>query len=151
MKIVDANVLLHAVNSASANHAVARAWLDAAIDSDQTVGLPWVVLLAFIRLATHRAVFARPLEPGVAVGVVRDWLSQPTVVAVEPTARHADVLGGLLATSGAGGNLVNDAHLAALALEHDAEIVSFDTDFARFAGLRWSLPTAIDSPPRRMP
>ena len=142
MQIVDANVLLYAVNEAAPHHARARAWLDGALAGREPVGFDWTVLLAFLRLATHPAVFARPLPAAEATDVVRAWLAQPPVVIVEPTRRHADLLAGLLAEAGTAANLVNDAHLAALALEHDAVLVTFDADFGRFAGLRRETPAA---------
>lgn len=142
MRLVDANVLLYAVNSASAQHRVARRWLDTALTGREAVGFAWIVLLAYLRLATHRAVFPRPLTVGQAMESVRGWLAQPAAVVVEPTARHVDVLAGLLAETGTAGNLVNDAHLAALAVEHDAHLVSFDADFGRFRGLHWEQPSA---------
>ena len=142
MLVVDGNVLLYAVNEASAHHRRARIWLDAALNGPEAVGFSWTVLLAFLRLSTHPRVFPQPLAISDAVAVVREWLAQTGAVAVHPTQRHVDVLGGLLAESGGFGNLVNDAHLAALAIEHDALLISFDTDFARFAGLRWEQPPA---------
>ncbi len=99
-------------------------------------------MLAFLRLATHRAVFPRPLSTEDAIATVRSWLAQPSVTVVEPTARHLDVLGGLLAETGTAGNLVSDAHLAALAVEHNAALVSFDADFGRYRGVRWEQPQA---------
>lgn len=138
--LVDANVLLYAVNVASTNHRPARSWLDDALGGTETVGFAWTALLAFIRISTHPAIFPRPLAPATAMRTVQEWLRQPTASVVEPTARHADILGGLLSAVGTAGSLVSDAHLAALAIEHDAEIVSYDTDFARFPGLRWSRP-----------
>lgn len=140
MRIVDANVLLYAVNASAPRHDRARRWLDGALAGREPVGFAWTVLLAFVRLATHPAVFERPLTPAEATGVVRAWLAQPAVVVVEPTPRHADLLAGLLAEAGTAANLVNDAHLAALALEHDAVVVTFDADFGRFAGLRREAP-----------
>jgi len=77
------------------------------------------------------------------MATTQDWLAQPPAVVVEPTARHLTLLAGLLGTSGTAGNLVSDAHLATLALEYDAEIVSYDTDFARFEGVRWSVPPQL--------
>lgn len=140
MRLVDANVLLHAVNGSSPLHERSRKWIDAALSGTEAVGFAWVVLLAFLRLATHRTVFPRPLASEAAVGTIREWLAQPAAVLVEPTPRHLDVLGGLLAETGTAGNLVSDAHLAALSTEHDAPVVSFDADFSRFRGVRWERP-----------
>lgn len=142
MHLVDANVLLYAVNTASPQHRRARAWLDAALSGSGTVGFAWTVVLAFIRSATHPAVFPRPLSPEEALATVRAWVGEPPALVVEPTARHLDVLGGLLAESGTASNLVSDAHLAALAVEHNATLVSFDADFGRFRGVRWQQPDA---------
>ncbi len=142
MRLVDANVLLYAVNTASAHHDSSRTWLDEAVGGREPVGFAWTVLLAFLRLSTHPSVFARPLTPDEATGIVRAWLAQPAAVIVEPTARHADVLAGLLAEAGTAGNLVNDAHLAALAIEHAATVTTFDADFGRFPGVRWERPGA---------
>jgi toxin-antitoxin system PIN domain toxin len=140
MRVVDANVLIYAVNEGSAEHQRSRTWLDAALNGEEPVGFAWTALLAFLRLATHRAVFAWPLDVSDAMDNVRAWLAQPPAVILEPTPRHADVLAGLLKETGSAGNLVNDAHLAALAIEHDAVLVSYDTDFARFRSLRWEPP-----------
>ena len=140
MRIVDANVLLYAVNRSTAHHPRARSWLDGALAGQETIGFSWSVLLAFVRLATHPAVFARPLTSEEAFAIVRAWLAQPSAVIVDPSPRHVDLVAGFLAEAGTAGNLVNDAHLAALAIEHDAALVSFDTDFARFAGLRREVP-----------
>lgn len=140
MKLVDANVLLYAVNEADPHHEVARGWLDEALSGTEAVGFPWIVLLAFVRLSTRAGLFPRPLGTSDAVGVVRAWTAQPPSVVVEPTPRHLDVLAGLLDQVGTAANLVNDAHLAALALEHHATVVTFDADFGRFAGVRWARP-----------
>ncbi|HET7676464.1 MAG TPA: type II toxin-antitoxin system VapC family toxin [Candidatus Limnocylindrales bacterium] len=142
MQLVDANVLIYATDETSPQHGKAREWLDAALSGQEAVGFAWVAVLAFLRLATHPAVFAHPLRTAEAMDSIRAWLAQPAAVAVEPTARHVDILAALLAESGTAGNLVNDAHLAALAVEHDAVLVSFDADFGRFRGLRWMRPGA---------
>jgi uncharacterized protein len=141
VKIVDANVLLYAVNAESVHHDGSRTWLDSALSGRESIGFAWTVILAFVRISTSPTIFDRPLSAAQAVATAEDWLAQPPAVVVEPTTRHLALLGGLLATSGTAGNLVSDAHLATLALEHNAEIVTYDTDFARFNGLRWSAPT----------
>jgi toxin-antitoxin system PIN domain toxin len=140
VQLVDVNVLLYAVNERAEHHAAARRWLDGAFASRQTVGFSWVVLLAFVRLSTLPAVFPRPLSIDNAAGVVEQWLAQPGSAIIEAGPRHFSLLTGLLQGVGTAGNLVNDAHLAALALEHGGEVVSFDGDFARFAGVRWRAP-----------
>src|SRR5919109_4191872 len=140
MQIVDANVLLYAVNPATTHHQRARGWLDEALEGEETVGFTWIALLAFIRISTSSAIFDRPLDPSVACDVVRGWLARPSAVVVEPTRRHVDILAGLLAEAGTAGNVVSDAHLAAIAVERDATVVSFDADFGRFAGVRWVQP-----------
>jgi toxin-antitoxin system PIN domain toxin len=138
--LVDANVLLYAVNESVDKHEQARSWLDGALNGREPVGLSWIVLLAFLRLSTRVGLFPSPLTVREAIDRVEAWLAQPPSVVLEPTSRHLSVLAGLLASTGSGGNLVNDAHLAALAVEHDATIVTYDTDFGRFPGVRWQLP-----------
>jgi toxin-antitoxin system PIN domain toxin len=142
VRLVDANVLIYAVNEASTHHEASRDWLDRALSGDDTVGFGWSVLLAFLRLSTHPAVFPRPLDQSRALEIVRTWISQPTARLVDPSGRHLDILSALLDESGTAANLVNDAHLAALAIEHDATLVTFDADFSRFAGLRTERPKA---------
>lgn len=140
MRIVDANVLLYAINEDSPHHVTARRWLDRGLSGAETIGFAWVVVLAFLRLSTRPGLFQRPLSSAEAVEVMEMWLSSAAAILLNPTDRHLALLAGLLAESGTAGNLVSDAHLAALALEHGAEIVSFDRDFTRFAGIRASLP-----------
>lgn len=136
MKVVDANVLLYAVNTDAPHHATAREWLDKALSGEETVGFSWIVLLAFLRISTHPSIFNRPLAAAEATQIVEEWLEQPGSVVIGPTSRHLGILRGLIDTNGTAGNLVSDAHLAAICVEHGAEIVSFDTDFTRFTGLR---------------
>jgi toxin-antitoxin system PIN domain toxin len=133
--LVDANVLLHAVNTRAREHEAASAWLAGALDGTEAVAFAWTVVLAFVRLSTHPAVFPRPLTVSQAGEACEAWLDAPPAIALEPTRRHLPLLRGLLESAGTAGNLVGDAHLAALALEHGATVVSFDRDFARFAGI----------------
>lgn len=142
MKIVDANVLLYAVNTAAEHHEASRRWLDRALSGADSVGFAWLPLLAFVRLSTKDGLFPRPLPPEDAIAQVADWTAAPSAVLVSPTRRHADILTELLGRVGTGGNLVNDAHLAALAVEHRAGIVSYDNDFSRF-GVRWGRPDEL--------
>jgi toxin-antitoxin system PIN domain toxin len=140
VKVVDANLLLYATDQRSPRHGPARSWLEHQLSGDETLGFAWVVLLAFLRLSTNPHVFERPLAPERAFDVVDGWLRQPCVVIVHPGDRHPAVMRHLLAPLGTAGNLVNDAHLAALAIEHGAELNSCDSDFSRFSGLRWINP-----------
>jgi hypothetical protein len=140
VQVVDANVLLYAVNEQAPHHAPARAWLNDTFTKRRTIGFAWVVLLAFLRLSTQPGIFPRPLEPDTAAGAVEQWLAQPSAVVLESGDRHLALLTELLKKVGTAGNLVNDAHLAALALEYRAEVVSFDGDFARFEGVSWHQP-----------
>lgn len=136
MILVDANLLSYAVNAAAPQHAAAQRWLDARLSGTARVGLPWPCLLAFLRLITSPRVFQRPL------GMADAWLSSGPAWVPAPTQRHAEILARLLAAPGVHGNLVPDAHLAALAIEHGLELNSTDGDFARFAGLQWRNPLA---------
>ncbi len=141
MKLVDANVLLYAVNNAETRHEVSKAWLDGAMAGHETVLFPWICLLAFLRLATHPAVFPHPLSRGDALDIVDQWLAQPNALTPQPDRNHAPLLRKLLAATGRGGNLVNDAHIAALAIQHRAVVITFDNDFARFPGVSWEQPS----------
>ncbi len=142
MKLLDVNLLLHAVDEDSPRFASAHPWVEAIFSAAETVALPWVVLLAFVRLTTKPAIMVSPYAIDEALDIVDGWLARPNVVVVHPTDRHAAVLRELLAPLGAGGNLTTDAHLAALAIEHGAELCSCDADFSRFSGLRWVDPLA---------
>ena len=140
MVVLDANVLLYAIDDASLHHEQALSWLDASLAGTEAVAFAWVALLAFIRIATGAVVFPRPLSIDEATEQVDAWLAAPAAVVVQPTPRHATLLRGLLRDTGTAGNLTTDAHLAALALENGADVVSYDRDFARFPGIRHRLP-----------
>lgn len=137
MKLPDVNVLLYAVNTASPQHAVAKQALQQAF-TEGDVGLPWTVLLGFLRLTTRNGILSNPLTVEDALQVVHSWLDHPAATTLAPGDRHAAILSRLLIGVGQGGSLVSDAHLAAMAIEHNAELISFDRDFARFSGLRWT-------------
>ena len=142
MKLVDANVLLYALDEASPHHAVAKPWLERELSSPETFAFAWTVLLAFVRLSTNPRVFEAPLAVREALDLVDSWLEQPSVTVVHPTDRHGALLRELLTPLGTAANLVSDAHLAALSIEHGAELCSADADFARFPRVRWSNPLA---------
>jgi toxin-antitoxin system PIN domain toxin len=139
----DVNVLLYAVDETSPRHEVARPWLERSLSGTETFGLSWSVLTAFLRLTTRASIFERPLDLIQAFDLIEGWLAQPPVVVVHPTPRHHIVLRQLLESLGTAGNLVPDAHLAALALEHGATVASSDRDFGRFTGVAWTDPLAI--------
>ena len=140
MVVVDANVLLYAVDSASPAHAQSRGCLDRSLAGGEAVGFAWVALLAFIRIGTNPAILPTPMTTEEATEQVAAWLGAPAAVVANPTSRHASVLAGLLRATGTGGNRTTDAHLATLAVEHAADVVSYDRDFARFEGVRHRLP-----------
>jgi uncharacterized protein len=142
MILPDVNVLIHAYNSGSNRHKAARDWWERTLTLPRPVGLPWAVILGFIRITTNRKILETPLRPADAIRRVRSWLVVPAVQILTPGDSHAEILFGLLEHLGIAGNLTTDAHLAALALEYQAELASTDTDFARFPNLRWFNPVA---------
>jgi toxin-antitoxin system PIN domain toxin len=147
MVLPDVNLLIHAYNSGSPVHARARAWWERTLSDPAPVGLGWAAVLGFLRIATHPKILDNPLTPDAACRLVESWLGQPQVLLVHPGTRHAATLFGLLRRLGTAGNLTTDAHLAALAIEHQAELNTTDTDFARFPGLRWRNPIAEEVEP----
>ena len=137
MILVDANVLIYAHVRSFAQHSRAKQWLDGRLAGSAQVGLPWPSLLSFLRLVTNRRVFERPESTDSAWHQVLAWLACDSVWIPQPTDRHAEVLGGLLKQVNVAANLIPDAHLAALAIEHGLTLCSTDGDFARFPDLRW--------------
>ncbi len=135
MLLVDANVLVYAVDADSVHHRKAHAWLEAALSADRPVGLAWVVTLAFLRITTRAGILRRPLDADAAIAYVDSWFSQPFVQPVVPGPRHWTVFRGLVRAAGTAGNLTSDAHLAALAIEYGAPVVTTDHDFRRFPGV----------------
>ena len=143
MKLVDLNVLLYAINRDAPRHETIRSWWEKAMAGDEPVGLAWVVVLGFLRLATNARVFVKPLSSSQAIERVEAWLAHPNLRVVVETEEHWRILKELLAEAGAAGNLTTDAHLAALAISHGATLASCDADFGRFGALRWENPTAV--------
>jgi uncharacterized protein len=130
--LVDANILLYAMDARSPRHDRARAWLEDAFNGDEEIGLPLVSLLAFVRLSTDARVFEVPMGTTEAIGIVTTWLSVPVVRSVWPTPKHWPTLAQVAAAARARGPDVTDAHLAALAREHGASICTTDRGFARY-------------------
>ena len=139
MKTPDVNLLMYAVNADSPQHKAARGWLESAFASAGGVGFSWPALVGFLRLSTRSGIFVQPLALDDAFELVDAWLGHPGARVIVPTERHAALLSSLLLARGRGGNLVSDAHIAALAIEHGAELGTFDRDFEQFAGLRMTL------------
>jgi toxin-antitoxin system PIN domain toxin len=138
--LLDANLLIYAHVESFRQHVAARTWLDAQLGAGGRVALPWPSLLAFLRIVTNPRVFERPEPMSDAWRQIGEWLDVDSVWIPQPTERHGDLLVALLQTGGTRANLVPDAHLAALSIEHGLIICSTDSDFARFRGVRWENP-----------
>jgi hypothetical protein len=138
--LVDANILLYAEDQQSPRHVMAREWWDTQLSGASPVCLCWTVLGAFIRIGTNPRVFEHPLSLDQALSRVQSWLDQPCTRIIYPTDRHWIVFQKMLVEGQAIANLVTDAHLAALASEHGCELISTDTDFSRFPGIKWKNP-----------
>ncbi len=140
MILVDANLLLYAEDSLSEHHETARTWWDVQLSGLDPVGLCWPVLSAFLRIATNARLHQRPLTLKEATERVQSWLNQSCVRIIQPTEAHWTIFQQMLRGGNAVGNLVTDAHLAALAVEHNCVLQSTDADFSRFRGLKWKNP-----------
>jgi len=142
VNLVDANVLIYAVNADSPQHQKARTWLENALSGSETIGFAWTVLLAFLRITTRRGIMEKPLDVAQAIAYVDSWLQQPNAEIVEANQNHWLILRTLLGAAGTAGNLTSDAHLAALALGGGWTLISTDHDFRRYAGLSVVTPLA---------
>ncbi|MEI6176235.1 MAG: type II toxin-antitoxin system VapC family toxin [Verrucomicrobiota bacterium] len=140
MIVPDINLLIYAHNDQAPESAKARAWWEAALNGNTPVGIPWISISGFIRLMTHPRVLAQPMDIAQATSHVRSWLVQPPVRILNPGSKFESLFLDYLSVLGSGGNLTTDAQLAALAVEHQAELHSCDSDFSRFPGLRWRNP-----------
>lgn len=139
--LVDANVLIYATNRRAPAYERANSWLAEQLAGPRrTVGIPWLSALAFQRIMTNPRLFSRPLDPAEAWGQLTGWFALPSCWIPNPGDEHTDLVGELIAKTGAVGNLVSDAHLAALAREHGLTIASADADFAKFPDVRWVNP-----------
>ena len=140
MIVPDLNLLVYAYNDGAPHHEPARRWWEDLVNGTERVGVPWVVSTGFVRLMTHPSVLVRPATATEAVDYVREWFRFPHVAPVNPGAEHLALFRRNLAAAGVGANLVTDSHIAAVAMEYQAEVHSNDTDFSRFPGLRWRNP-----------
>ena len=139
MILIDANILVYATNVRSPRHGEASEWLERQLNN-AAIGLPWLVLVAFLRVSTNRRLMPIPLSSDEAIAQVNDWLDLDNVRILEPTENHWSVLSRLLLRAGTAGNLTNDAHIAAIAIEHGALVCSADSDFNRFQGVQFYNP-----------
>ena len=140
MIVPDVNLLLYAYNDEADEHDSAVEWWEGLLNGSERVGIPWAVSIGFVRLMTDRRVVAPPMTTPQAIAHVHEWFDNPHVVPINPGSQHLTNLDRLLEAVGVGGKLVPDAHLAAIAIEYQAELHSNDADFARFPGLRWRNP-----------
>jgi uncharacterized protein len=140
--LLDANLLLYAVDEESRFHQRAKAWLEETLGGPGRVGLPWTTLIAFLRIVSHPQALRSPLDPQTAWGLVGDWLDCESAFIPSPTPRHQAILERLITSHDLRGNLIPDAHLAALAIEYGLAVASCDSDFARFGEVRWIDPLA---------
>lgn len=136
MILVDANLLIYAVNQDLPQHKQARIWWEQVLSGTATVGIPWVSILAFLRICTNARVFSSPLTPEAAIAYIDEWLDQPSVQLVAPGTGHWAILRNLLLQTGMAANLTTDAHIAALALVQGYSVYSSDNDFRRFPVLK---------------
>jgi toxin-antitoxin system PIN domain toxin len=139
MILPDINLLVYAYNADAPGHRRAKSWWEECLSESRPVGLPWAVLLGYLRLMTSRNVLVYPLTPEEAIGHLRSWLERPQVQILQPGPRHLELLAQLM-ESQSSGHLTTDVHLAAVAIEHGAELCTNDSDFSTFPDLRWTNP-----------
>ena len=140
MIIPDIHLLACAYNCDAPHHDAARAWWESCLSKRRTVGIPWVVILGFVRIMTSRVVLTDPMQPVEALSHARSWLDRAQAHLLVPGPRHLEIMMEIMSSAGASGRLTTDSHLAAMAIEHQAELHSNDADFSRFPGLRWVNP-----------
>ncbi|MDB5891173.1 MAG: hypothetical protein JWP47_2004 [Polaromonas sp.] len=139
MKLVDTNVLIYAMDIDSPHHKTAFEWIEETLSDGPGMALAWLAVVGFVRLTTRKGILRQPLSVNQSLAAIDDWLNHPRTQLLQPGERHGDLFARLLMGSGTAGNLTNDAHLAALAIEHNAQFATFDCDFKRFSGLKLQL------------
>jgi toxin-antitoxin system PIN domain toxin len=145
VRLIDANVLLYADNASVEHHDESREWLTRALAGVEPLIVPWLSVISYLRISTNPSIHPQPNSLNESLMFVRALFSSPAVMPGEPDDRHLDRVSELLGATGHGGNLVNDAHLGAIALQFGATVVTYDNDFARFPGVRWMRPTRASS------
>ncbi|MCL1898239.1 MAG: type II toxin-antitoxin system VapC family toxin [Micrococcales bacterium] len=140
MKLVDTNVLVYAAYRPSKFHLDSLGWLDAALSRGEPIGFAWLALIGFVRIATNPKMTDPPFSRTAALDLVEAWLGAPSAYILEPGPRHAEFLREMLTVAGSSPNLTNDAHLAAIARQHKATVITFDSDFGQFPGINWAQP-----------
>lgn len=140
MIVPDINLLVYAYNDGAPHHEPAKRWWESLVNGTERVGVPWVVLTGFVRLMTHPRALTSPISPSDAIAHIRGWFRYAHVTPINPGTEHLKLLARNLEAAGVGASLVTDAHVAALAMEYQAEVHSNDNDFSRFPGLRWRNP-----------
>ena len=140
MTVLDANILLYAYNADAPQQTAAKNWLTGLLASSELIALPWITIWAFIRISTNPRIWENARSPKDAIAIIAEWLAQPAIILLQAGPRHWDILQSLVLDHQAGGPLLTDAVLAALAIEHGASLASTDHDFSRFPGLRWINP-----------
>jgi uncharacterized protein len=140
VKIFDLNLFIFSVNEDSAHHAKAKSWMEAQLNGTENIGIPWLVILGFLRIMTNGKIFPNPLSEVQATNLIDDWLHNPLVRIPDPEPGHWNLIKELILETGTAGNLTSDVHLAAIAIGHRAKLYSLDADFSRFKGLRWEKP-----------
>ena len=142
MIVIDANLLLCAYDPASPHHGNARSWIEQTFSGNEAIGIPWLSVAAFLRIATNAKLPGQGVAFDRAAQVVDEWLGQPNVRLLAPGERHWPLFRQMITDGQARGPLVSDAQLAALTIEHGGVLHTTDRDFARFPGLRWTNPIA---------
>jgi len=140
MILPDLNLLIYSVNDQSSYHEKAKVWWEGCLNSSETVSLPWVVLLGFLRITTSHRIFPNPLKPNEAWNIIELWMERSVTRILNPGPNHFQILRTLMLDNGTGGNLTTDAHLAALCIEYNGVLYTADNDFKRFAPLKWVNP-----------